>query len=159
PPAPRQVAAPGGAGGRTARVRVPRVRADGHAAVLRHGVALHLLRDDGRDPDPREHAAAEPTRPLAGRIGPRKRGLGPGRPAHTPGGVGRRRAGGLTRLRARGVVAAACSAPAASRASSIVARGASVPRGTSCDCTPYPPLTADDLAGTTGKKVTSANDS
>jgi lysophospholipase L1-like esterase len=31
------------------------------------------------------------------------------------------------------------------KAVSVVALGDSVPRGVNCDCTPYPPLTADDL--------------
>jgi lysophospholipase L1-like esterase len=41
----------------------------------------------------------------------------------------------------------------------VVALGDSVPRGTNCDCTPYPPLTADGLAATTGRPVTATNDS
>jgi lysophospholipase L1-like esterase len=41
----------------------------------------------------------------------------------------------------------------------VVALGDSVPRGTNCDCTPYPPLTADGLSATTGQKVTATNDS
>ena len=46
-----------------------RVRPDGHAPVLGDRLALHVLRLDGRDPHPREHAAAEPSRPLAQRRG------------------------------------------------------------------------------------------
>jgi acyl-CoA thioesterase-1 len=42
---------------------------------------------------------------------------------------------------------------------SIVALGDSVPRGTNCDCRPYPPLTADGLAAKTGQTVTATNDS
>ncbi len=42
---------------------------------------------------------------------------------------------------------------------SVVALGDSVPRGTNCDCTPYPPLTASKLAATTGQHVETANDS
>jgi lysophospholipase L1-like esterase len=34
-----------------------------------------------------------------------------------------------------------------------------VPRGTNCDCRPYPPLSADGLAATTGDTVTATNDS
>src|SRR5215467_3749072 len=52
---------------------------------------------------------------------------------------------------------AAASAPA--RGLSIVALGDSVPRGTNCDCRPYPPLTADGLGSLTRKKVAIANDS
>ncbi len=40
-----------------------------------------------------------------------------------------------------------------------MALGDSVPRGTNCDCTPYPPLTADGLATTTAQTVTATNDS
>ncbi|MCU7723054.1 SGNH/GDSL hydrolase family protein [Actinoplanes sp. KI2] len=42
---------------------------------------------------------------------------------------------------------------------SIVALGDSVPRGTNCDCTPYPPLTAGDLGTTIGSEVSATNDS
>jgi acyl-CoA thioesterase I len=52
-------------------------------------------------------------------------------------------------------LAAACSA---APARSVVALGDSVPRGTNCDCRPYPVLTADDLAARTGRPVTAAND-
>jgi len=45
------------------------------------------------------------------------------------------------------------------RTSSIVALGDSVPYGTNCDCTPYPPLTAGGLAAKTGQTVTATNDS
>src|SRR6516162_5744818 len=69
----------------------------------------------------------------------------------------------MTGLIAAGLLAAGCaSATTESRAaqsSSIVALGDSVPRGTNCNCTPYPPLTAEGLAGTTGKEVTATNDS
>jgi lysophospholipase L1-like esterase len=34
-----------------------------------------------------------------------------------------------------------------------------VPRGTNCDCRPYPPLTADGLTTDTGQTVTATNDS
>jgi len=60
------------------------------------------------------------------------------------------------------LVATACSAATTSsapRAWSIVALGDSVPRGTNCDCRPYPPLTADDLTTSSGKTVTATNDS
>jgi lysophospholipase L1-like esterase len=42
---------------------------------------------------------------------------------------------------------------------SIVALGDSVPRGTNCNCTPYPPLTADGLTASTHQTVTATNDS
>src|SRR5262249_3887823 len=65
------------------------------------------------------------------------------------------------------VVACVITACGASRATStatsqtlsMVALGDSVPRGTNCDCRPYPPLTADGLTTTTGQTVTAANDS
>jgi acyl-CoA thioesterase-1 len=47
----------------------------------------------------------------------------------------------------------------AAHARSIVALGDSVPRGTNCDCTPYPPLTADAVSGASGQPVTATNDS
>src|SRR3954468_4584182 len=50
------------------------------------------------------------------------------------------------------------SPTAAPRIWRIVALGDSVPRGTNCDCAPYPPLTADTLA-TSGRAVTATNDS
>jgi lysophospholipase L1-like esterase len=53
---------------------------------------------------------------------------------------------------------ATAAAPAA-KAYSIVALGDSVPRGTNCNCTPYPPLTATGLSKTTGDKLTATNDS
>jgi lysophospholipase L1-like esterase len=40
-----------------------------------------------------------------------------------------------------------------------VALGDSVPRGTNCDCRPYPPLTADGLTESTGQTVAATNDS
>jgi lysophospholipase L1-like esterase len=51
------------------------------------------------------------------------------------------------------------TSPAPSRSWSIVALGDSVPRGTNCNCTPYPPLTADGLTASTGHTVTATNDS
>jgi lysophospholipase L1-like esterase len=42
---------------------------------------------------------------------------------------------------------------------SIVALGDSVPRGTNCNCTPYPELSASGLASSSGQKVTASNDS
>ena len=42
---------------------------------------------------------------------------------------------------------------------SVAALGDSVPRGTNCDCTPYPPLSADLLAARSGRPATTANDS
>jgi lysophospholipase L1-like esterase len=49
--------------------------------------------------------------------------------------------------------------PCVKQISSIVALGDSVPHGTNCDCTPYPPLTADGLTADTGRTVTATNDS
>ena len=40
-----------------------------------------------------------------------------------------------------------------------MALGDSVPRGTNCSCTPYPPLTASGLSTTSGQKVIATNDS
>jgi lysophospholipase L1-like esterase len=74
-----------------------------------------------------------------------------------------RRAGQAVVLIALCCVAAGCgssSAPTTStsgEAWSIVALGDSVPYGTNCDCTPYPPLTADGLT-TSDRKVTATND-
>jgi lysophospholipase L1-like esterase len=45
-----------------------------------------------------------------------------------------------------------------SRTWSIVALGDSVPSGYSCECTPYPQLSATGLAATTGQTVTATND-
>jgi lysophospholipase L1-like esterase len=55
--------------------------------------------------------------------------------------------------------ASACSTSGAPAAVSIVALGDSVPRGTNCDCRPYPPLTADMLTVAAGRTVTATNDS
>jgi len=65
-------------------------------------------------------------------------------------------AGGLTACSSSSP-AAATSTPAP-RTWSVVALGDSVPRGTGCDCTPYPPLTADGLMETSGQAVTATND-
>lgn len=46
-----------------------------------------------------------------------------------------------------------------SRTSSVVALGDSVPYGTNCDCTPYPPLTGQGLTVASGQTVTATNDS
>jgi acyl-CoA thioesterase I len=65
-------------------------------------------------------------------------------------------------LLAAACVAAGCTWTArgsTAKAFSIVALGDSVPRGTNCSCTPYPPLTATGLSRTTGDKVTATNDS
>ena len=66
-------------------------------------------------------------------------------------------------LIAAGCLAAGCASATtdagSAQSSSIVALGDSVPRGTNCDCTPYPPLTATGLSSTTGTKVTATNDS
>jgi lysophospholipase L1-like esterase len=42
---------------------------------------------------------------------------------------------------------------------SVAALGDSVPRGTNCECTPYPTLGGDLLAARTGRSVATANDS
>jgi len=42
---------------------------------------------------------------------------------------------------------------------SVTALGDSVPRGTNCDCAPYPPLSGDLLSTRTGRPATTANDS
>ncbi|BFU45720.1 hypothetical protein KRMM14A1004_39570 [Krasilnikovia sp. MM14-A1004] len=42
---------------------------------------------------------------------------------------------------------------------SIVALGDSVPHGTNCDCTPYPPLTAEAVSAVSGYPVSATNDS
>ena len=65
-----------------------------------------------------------------------------------------------------GCVATACSSSSpesgtstgVARTWSVVALGDSVPRGTNCDCTPYPPLTADGLMASSGQAVTATND-
>lgn len=62
---------------------------------------------------------------------------------------------GITGLVALGCLAASCSN---SQTRSIVALGDSVPRGTNCDCTPYPPLSADDLAAATDRSVKATNE-
>jgi len=71
-------------------------------------------------------------------------------------------------VRLTGVVAAvaalscaatACAASGAKQPWSVVALGDSVPRGTNCDCRPYPPLTADGLTTRIGETVTATNDS
>jgi lysophospholipase L1-like esterase len=77
--------------------------------------------------------------------------------------IERRLGRAMTGLIAAGCLAAGCASATtgarAVRSSSIVALGDSVPRGTNCNCTPYPPLTATGLAATSGKKVTATNDS
>ncbi len=72
-----------------------------------------------------------------------------------------RRLGAVAGLIALCCVASACSttSSATPHTRSIVALGDSVPRGTNCDCTPYPSLTADDLTANTGETVTATNDS
>jgi acyl-CoA thioesterase I len=78
---------------------------------------------------------------------------------------GRRRRSGVLVLFAVGCLATspawatANGTSARSRTRSIVALGDSVPRGTNCDCTPYPSLTADGLAADSKLRVTTANDS
>src|SRR5580765_1219240 len=66
--------------------------------------------------------------------------------------MGTRRLGcALAGLVALCFVASGCS-------SSLVALGDSVPRGTNCHCTPYPPLTAEGLTASSGRTVDAAND-
>jgi acyl-CoA thioesterase I len=69
-------------------------------------------------------------------------------------------------LIALGCLATACGSTSSSTSTSsslsprtIVALGDSVPRGTNCHCTPYPPLTAEGLSATSGNAVTATNDS
>ncbi len=50
------------------------------------------------------------------------------------------------------------SSSSTSTASSVVALGDSVPYGTNCNCTPYPPLTASGLTAENKGTVTAAND-
>lgn len=74
---------------------------------------------------------------------------------------------GIVLLIALSSLATACSGSSKSSASStaapktwsIVALGDSVPRGTNCDCTPYPPLSADGLMANSGQAVKATNDS
>jgi acyl-CoA thioesterase I len=72
-----------------------------------------------------------------------------------------RRLGAVAGLIALCCVATACSTSSSAppRGTSLVALGDSVPRGTNCDCRPYPPLTADKLTASTGRAVTAMNDS
>lgn len=58
-------------------------------------------------------------------------------------------------------VSASSSSGASSQARSwsVVALGDSVPRGTNCHCTPYPPLSAEGLTASTGQTVKATNDS
>jgi lysophospholipase L1-like esterase len=79
--------------------------------------------------------------------------------------------GAIVSLIALGWLAAGCGSSSASSASSstsvstvphtwsIVALGDSVPRGTNCDCRPYPPLSADGLTASSGQTVTATNNS
>jgi len=67
-------------------------------------------------------------------------------------------------LLALSCAATACSSgraasPPARRTRSLVALGDSVPRGTNCDCRPYPLLGADGLTASTGSTVKGTNDS
>ena len=59
-----------------------------------------------------------------------------------------------------GLLALSCFAVACSgsRTSPLVALGDSVPRGTDCDCRPYPLLSANDLAAATNRSVSATND-
>jgi acyl-CoA thioesterase-1 len=81
---------------------------------------------------------------------------------------GSRLLGGLTVLIALVCVTSACGTSSKSSSStrtsttsrtwSIVALGDSVPSGYKCHCRPYPQLSADGLAVTTGQTVTATND-
>ncbi len=57
------------------------------------------------------------------------------------------------------VLSACAASTAAPTAEAVTALGDSVPRGTHCDCKPYPPLTAKDLATATGRAYATDNDS
>lgn len=70
----------------------------------------------------------------------------------------RRAACSLAVLTVLACLSAACSSSTSMPAESLVALGDSVPRGTGCDCTPYPPMTADLLTASSGRKVTATND-
>jgi acyl-CoA thioesterase I len=63
-------------------------------------------------------------------------------------------------LVAMALIALGCFATGCStrRRWSIVALGDSVPHGSACHCRPYPQLTADDLAATSGHEVAARND-
>lgn len=82
-------------------------------------------------------------------------------PREYSGALGRRLVCAVGFLIALGCLATACSSSSSSPAPtwSVVALGDSVPRGTNCYCTPYPPLTADGLTKTVGETVTATNDS
>jgi acyl-CoA thioesterase-1 len=54
--------------------------------------------------------------------------------------------------------ASSASTAATSQTRSIVALGDSVPSGYHCNCTPYPQLSAEGLATSTGQTVTATND-
>jgi len=78
----------------------------------------------------------------------------------------RRPRGVVVALIALSSLVAACPASArmssgssTSRTWSVVALGDSVPRGTNCDCEPYPPLTAATFAKRTDHAVEATNDS
>jgi acyl-CoA thioesterase I len=77
--------------------------------------------------------------------------------------IERRLGRAMTGLIAAGCLAAGCASATpdarARQPAAIVALGDSVPRGTNCNCTPYPPLTADDLGAAAGTKVVATNDS
>jgi lysophospholipase L1-like esterase len=59
-----------------------------------------------------------------------------------------------------GCMATACGSSSSSAPNgwSIVALGDSVPYGSNCDCTPYPPLTAEGLTTAGGREVSATND-
>jgi acyl-CoA thioesterase I len=81
--------------------------------------------------------------------------------------VGPRLAGAVGGLIGLCCLAAGCgstkeagtSTASAPRTWSVVALGDSVPRGTNCDCRPYPELSADELAASAAGTVTATNDS
>jgi acyl-CoA thioesterase I len=64
-------------------------------------------------------------------------------------------------LACAGLIALSClvvGCASSPRTWSVVALGDSVPAGANCGCTPYPPLTGQDLAKRTGRKVDVSND-
>jgi lysophospholipase L1-like esterase len=75
--------------------------------------------------------------------------------------MGRRRLGcAVLGVIAFGCVSTACGSSSSSGSPkwSLVALGDSVPYGSNCDCTPYPPLSADGITTTSGEKVGATND-
>ena len=67
-------------------------------------------------------------------------------------------ASGCSTSRSASGGAASPTTATTSGTSSLVALGDSVPRGTNCQCIPYPQLTADGLTTSADRKFTAAND-